>query len=139
MTGLLQNLLEEAYISKSRFSGEPFVAFASGGGGQIRGLESIESVRRAVGLDKHAEGVTSGGAPSDVVLESCRKLGNHSNCYWKVIPTQQLGKRPRYGTCGPGTHPNPTQTWHPGWSVPQSTVAIPSRPNAPTACRGKHC
>lgn len=75
MAGLLQNLLEEAYISRSKFGGKPFVAFASGGGGQVRGLESIERVCRAVGLTKHAEGVTSGGAPGDAVLESCRKLG----------------------------------------------------------------
>lgn len=75
MAGLLQNLLEEAYISRSRFSGKPFVAFASGGGGQVRGLESIEGICRAVGLSRHAEGVASGGAPSDAVLESCRRLG----------------------------------------------------------------
>lgn len=75
MAGLLQNLLEEAYISKSEFSGKPFVAFASGGGGPVQGLESIEGICRAVGLSKHAEGVTSSGPPSDAVLESCHKLG----------------------------------------------------------------
>lgn len=75
MAGLLQHLLEEAYISRGRFTGKPFVGFASGGGGEWQALESIERVCRAVGLERRAEGVTSAGAPDEATLESCRKLG----------------------------------------------------------------
>ena len=75
MAGMLQYVLEEAYRAREEFSGKPFAAFASGGGGEIRALESIERVCRAVRLSKCAEGVTSNRSPDKTTLEECWRLG----------------------------------------------------------------
>jgi len=75
MAGLLHNLLEEVYIVRSEFAGKPFVAFASGGGGEVDALQSIEDVCRAARLRKYAEGVASTGAPDEYTAEKCRELG----------------------------------------------------------------
>ena len=75
MAGMLQYVLEEMYRAREKFSGKPFAAFASGAGGEVRALESIERVCRAIQLNKCAEGVTSTRSPNEATLEECRRLG----------------------------------------------------------------
>lgn len=75
MAGWVQTVLEEAYLARSKFSGKPFAAFASGAGGEVQALESVERVCRAVGLKRYTEGVTSAGAPDAATLARCRELG----------------------------------------------------------------
>ena len=41
MAGVLKGILDEAYLSRSQMRGKPFVAFASGGGGQIRSVVGV--------------------------------------------------------------------------------------------------
>ena len=54
MAGVLKAIFDKAYLSRSQIRGKPFAAFASGGGGQVKSLQSIESIAASCGA---AEGV----------------------------------------------------------------------------------
>jgi NAD(P)H dehydrogenase (quinone) len=75
MAGVLKGILDEAYLSRSQIRGKPFAAFASGGGGQIRAVQSIESVAASCGLHKVCDGVAVGGMPTASERQDCRRLG----------------------------------------------------------------
>lgn len=75
MAGVLKGILDEAYLSRNQIRGKPFVAFASGGGGQIRSVQSIESVAASCGLHKVCDGVAVGGMPTESERQDCRRLG----------------------------------------------------------------
>lgn len=75
MAGVLKAMFDKAYLSRSRIRGKPFVAFASGGGGEAKGGQSIESIAASCGLQKVCEGLAVGGMPTDSERQVCRRLG----------------------------------------------------------------
>ena len=75
MAGALKAIFDKAYLSRNQMRGKPFVAFASGGGGQVKSVQSIESVAASCGLQKLCEGLAIGGMPTDSERQDCRKLG----------------------------------------------------------------
>ena len=74
MAGTTKAIFDKAYLSRDQLRGKPFVAFASGAGGQVKSLQSIESVAAACGLNKVCEGVVVGGMPTESESQNCRKL-----------------------------------------------------------------
>ena len=44
MAGVVKAIFDKAYLSRSQMRGKPFAAFASGGGGEVKSVQSIESV-----------------------------------------------------------------------------------------------
>jgi len=75
MAGVLKAIFDKAYASRSQMRGKPFAAFASGGGGQMKSLQSIESIAASCGLQKVCEGLAVGGMPTESERRDCRKLG----------------------------------------------------------------
>jgi NAD(P)H dehydrogenase (quinone) len=75
MAGVVKAIFDEAYPSRSQIRGKPFVAFASGGGGEVKAVQSIESVATSCGLRKVCDGLAVGGMPTDNERQDCRKLG----------------------------------------------------------------
>ena len=75
MAGVVKAIFDKAYLSRSQLRGKPFAAFASGGGGEIKSLQSIESIATSCGLQKVCEGVAIGGMPTESESQDCRKLG----------------------------------------------------------------
>jgi len=75
MAGAIKAIFDKAYLSRSQLKGKPFAAFASGGGGEVKSLQSIESVAASCGLRRACEGVAVGGMPTDSDNQDCRKLG----------------------------------------------------------------
>jgi NAD(P)H dehydrogenase (quinone) len=75
MAGAIKAIFDQAYLSRSQLKGKPFAAFASGGGGEVKSVQSIESVAASCGLRKACEGVAVGGMPTDSDNQDCRKLG----------------------------------------------------------------
>lgn len=75
MAGAIKAIFDKAYLSRSQLKGKPFAAFASGGGGEVKSVQSIESVAASCGLRKACEGVAVGGMPTDSDNQDCRKLG----------------------------------------------------------------
>lgn len=75
MAGVVKTIFDKAYPSRSQLRGKPFVAFASGGGGEVKSVQSIESVAASCGLRKVCEGVAVGGMPTEAEIQDCRKLG----------------------------------------------------------------
>ncbi|HXZ29945.1 MAG TPA: flavodoxin domain-containing protein [Dehalococcoidia bacterium] len=75
MAGVIKAIFDKAYLSRSQLKGKPFAAFASGGGGEVKSLQSIESVAASCGLRRACEGVAVGGMPTDSDNQDCRKLG----------------------------------------------------------------
>jgi NAD(P)H dehydrogenase (quinone) len=75
MAGVVKAIFDEAYPSRNRMRGKPFAAFASGGGGEVSSLQSMERVAASCGLHKISEGVAVGGAPTEEENQDCRKLG----------------------------------------------------------------
>jgi len=76
MAGNVKAIFDNAYVSRSQLRGKPFVAFASGGGGEVKSVQSIESVAASCGLRKVCEGVAVGGMPTESECQDCRKLGD---------------------------------------------------------------
>jgi NAD(P)H dehydrogenase (quinone) len=75
MAGVVKAIFDKAYLSRSQIRGKPFAAFASGGGGEVNSLQSIESIAVSCGLRKVCEGVAVGGMPTESESKDCRKLG----------------------------------------------------------------
>ena len=75
MAGVLKAIFDKAYLSRSQIRGKPFAAFASGDGGQVKSLQSIESIAASCGLQKVCEGLAVGGMPTDSEKQDCRRLG----------------------------------------------------------------
>ncbi len=75
MAGVLKTLFDRAYLSRSQITGKPFAAFASGGGGQERALESIERIGASCRLQKACPGVAMGGMPTQSQKQACKSLG----------------------------------------------------------------
>jgi NAD(P)H dehydrogenase (quinone) len=75
MAGVVKAIFDKAYPSRSQIRGKPFAAFASGGGGEVKSVQSIESVAASCGLRKVCEGVAVGGMPTESESQDCRKLG----------------------------------------------------------------
>jgi NAD(P)H dehydrogenase (quinone) len=75
MAGVVKAIFDKAYLSRNQLRGKPFVAFASGGGGEINSVQSIESIAVSCGLHKLCEGVAVGGMPTKSENQDCRKLG----------------------------------------------------------------
>jgi len=75
MAGVVKAIFDKAYLSRSQIRGKPFAAFASGGGGEVKSVQSIESVAASCGLRKVSEGVPAGGMPTQSERQDCRKLG----------------------------------------------------------------
>jgi len=75
MAGVVKAIFDKAYLSRSQIRGKPFAAFASGGGGEVKSVQSIESVAAACGLRKVCEGVAVGGMPTESEKQDCHKLG----------------------------------------------------------------
>jgi NAD(P)H dehydrogenase (quinone) len=75
MAGTVKAIFDEAYPSRNQIKGKPFAAFASGGGGEITAVQSIERVAASCGLRKVREGVAVGGMPTEEESQDCRKLG----------------------------------------------------------------
>ena len=75
MAGALKALFDKAYSSRSEIAGKPFAAFTSGGGGEARSLQSIESVGVSCRLQKACLGVAVAGMPTESRKEACRNMG----------------------------------------------------------------
>jgi NAD(P)H dehydrogenase (quinone) len=75
MAGVVKAIFDEAYPSRNQIRGKPFAAFASGGGGEVNAVQSIERVAASCGLHKVCEGVAVGGTPTEQERQDCRKLG----------------------------------------------------------------
>ncbi len=75
MAGVVKAIFDKAYPSRSQIRGKPFAAFASGAGGQVKSLQSIESIATSCGLQKAFEGVAVGGMPTESERQNCRRLG----------------------------------------------------------------
>jgi NAD(P)H dehydrogenase (quinone) len=75
MAGVVKAIFDKAYLSRSQLRGKPFAAFASGGGGEVDSVQSIESIATSCGLRKVCEGVAVGGMPTEGESQECRKLG----------------------------------------------------------------
>jgi len=75
MAGVVKAIFDKAYLSRSQIRGKPFAAFASGGGGEVNSVQSIESIAISCGLRKVCEGVAVGGMPTESESQDCRKLG----------------------------------------------------------------
>jgi NAD(P)H dehydrogenase (quinone) len=75
MAGVVKAIFDKAYLSRSQLRGKPFAAFASGGGGEVNSVQSIESVAASCGLRKVCEGVAVGGMPTESETQDCRRLG----------------------------------------------------------------
>ncbi|MGA2671256.1 MAG: flavodoxin domain-containing protein [Dehalococcoidia bacterium] len=75
MAGAVKAIFDKAYLSRSQLKGKPFAAFASGGGGEVKSVQSIESVADSCGLRRACEGVAVGGMPTESDNQDCRKLG----------------------------------------------------------------
>jgi NAD(P)H dehydrogenase (quinone) len=75
MAGTVKAIFDEAYPSRNQIKGKPFAAFASGGGGEVNAVQSIERVAASCGLHKVREGVAVGGMPTEEESQDCRKLG----------------------------------------------------------------
>jgi len=75
MAGAIKAIFDKAYLSRSQLKGKPFAAFASGGGGEMKSVQSIESVAASCGLRRACEGVAVGGMPTEGDSQDCRKLG----------------------------------------------------------------
>lgn len=75
MAGVVKAIFDKAYLSRSQIRGKPFAAFASGGGGEVKSVQSIESVAVSCGLRKVCEGLAVGGMPTESESQDCRKLG----------------------------------------------------------------
>ena len=75
MAGAVKAIFDEAYPSRNQIRGKPFAAFASGGGGEVNCVQSIERVAASCGLHKVCEGVAVGGMPTTEESQECRKLG----------------------------------------------------------------
>lgn len=73
MAGVVKAIFDKAYPSRSQLRGKPFAAFASGGG-EMKSVQSIESVAASCGLRKVCEGVPVGGMPTESERQDCRKL-----------------------------------------------------------------
>ncbi|MCX6004013.1 MAG: hypothetical protein NTX46_06400 [Chloroflexi bacterium] len=71
----MKAIFDKAYPSRSQIRGKPFAAFASGGGGEVKSVQSMESVAASCGLRKVCEGVAVGGTPTESESRDCRKLG----------------------------------------------------------------
>jgi NAD(P)H dehydrogenase (quinone) len=75
MAGVVKAIFDKAYLSRSQLRGKPFAAFASGGGGEMKAVQSIESIAASCGLRKVCEGIAVGGMPTESESQDCRKLG----------------------------------------------------------------
>jgi len=75
MAGVLKAMFDKAYPSRSQIRGKPFAAFASGGGGEVKSVQSIESVAASCGFRKVCEGIAVGGMPTESENQDCRRLG----------------------------------------------------------------
>jgi NAD(P)H dehydrogenase (quinone) len=75
MAGVVKAIFDKAYLSRSQLRGKPFAAFASGGGGEMNSVQSIESIAASCGLRKVCEGIAVGGMPTEGESQECRKLG----------------------------------------------------------------
>lgn len=75
MAGVVKAIFDKAYLSRSQLRGKPFAAFASGGGGEVKSVQSIENIATSCGLRKVCEGVAVGGMPTESESQDCRKLG----------------------------------------------------------------
>lgn len=75
MAGVVKTIFDKAYLSRSQLRGKPFAAFASGGGGEVKSVQSIESIAASCGLRKVCEGVAVGGMPTESEKQDCRKIG----------------------------------------------------------------
>ena len=75
MAGVVKAIFDKAYLSRSQLRGKPFAAFASGDGGEVKSVQSIESIATTCGLHKVCEGVAVGGIPTESESQDCRKLG----------------------------------------------------------------
>jgi len=74
VAGEMKTLFDNALGQVKKLKGKKFVGFMSHGGGG-GGLESLEKLAEAVGLEKAGDGVKSLGAPEKQAAEACRKLG----------------------------------------------------------------
>lgn len=75
MAGVVKAIFDKAYLSRSQIGGKPFAAFASGAGGEVKSVQSIESVAASCGLRKVCEGVAIGGMPTESESQDCHRLG----------------------------------------------------------------
>jgi NAD(P)H dehydrogenase (quinone) len=75
MAGVVKAIFDKAYLSRSQLRGKPFAAFASGGGGEVKSVQSIESIAASCGFGKVCDGVAVGGMPTESESQDCRKLG----------------------------------------------------------------
>ena len=75
MAGVVKAIFDKAYLSRSQLRGKSFAAFASGGGGEVKSVQSIENIASSCGLRRVCEGVAVGGMPTESESQDCRKLG----------------------------------------------------------------
>ena len=72
--GHVKTFYDEALPYKDQLSGKPYVAFCTHGGGG-RGLEPLERLSQAIGLEQAAPGVMCAGAPAGKDADNARALG----------------------------------------------------------------
>lgn len=75
MAGALKALFDKAYLSRSEIAGKPFAAFTSGGGGEARSLQSIESIGVSCRLQKTCLGIAVARMPTESQKGACRNMG----------------------------------------------------------------
>ena len=81
MSGELKSLFDGALPFKEHFAGKPVVAFGTGAGGQLKGIESIENILSFFGVqfvqrsDILSAGLTVQGAPDEGAKKRAAGVG----------------------------------------------------------------
>jgi NAD(P)H dehydrogenase (quinone) len=81
MSGELKTLFDNALPYKDRFDGKPAVAFGTGEGGQLKCIESIESILQFFGVsfvqksDIFSAGLAVQGMPDEGALKMAKTVG----------------------------------------------------------------
>lgn len=83
MSGELKSLFDGALAYKDRFEGKPAIAFGTGEGGQLKAIESIESILSYFGMelvqksDILSAGLAVQGMPDEGALKMARQVGKN--------------------------------------------------------------
>ena len=75
MSGPMLTLLTDFYFNKDKIAGKPMAAFATGGGSQAKGVESIESILKAFNPKLIQPGIATKGTISNADKEQAKALG----------------------------------------------------------------
>ena len=81
MSGELKSLFDVSLPHKEYFAGKPAIAFGTGAGGQLKGIESIEAILSYFGVqfvqrsDILSAGLAAQGMPDEGALKMARQVG----------------------------------------------------------------